>query len=1279
MLSVSLRRLAGELGTEWRSLGIYLGLLKSQVDQCFINHPGDVMEAIVDMLVLWQQLTSDRGPEAQVADLVKALKDISRVDLAERVEDGDFIEHTDPMAGNRELPDQVAGNRVEATGSNVIIQAGNNANINVHVPAPITEPVTPGYTTPGSTSLPDLSRTHSPFPMPRTVSQDNFQPNMAAILNDCVSHLKEMGFPDQESCRREVQYLISTGLNTRQDIVQRFVERQSQAHEGASGHQPNHVHVSKDSSTVTVFNNEGPVQIGKGNIISGVDPSSMKKAVQIGEENRISPNASGDQNLGERRDRPTRPTHRQQSFPNNTQPQQGRFMDNSMEAEIRSSERNRILMEHLQAERAASQMAREVLSSDGQDWPPILDDASSSSVESDIPDDTRAETSQEKKREPSKSYPVRHGLQGISMEQLHLQPASSTFDSLDGTTFEGGQDARRQARRQKEGLTTPNMVPLYNALPKEKSLSKSSLAEMQQGTSPQNATPGSPNPSTDVSISDESLRLQSGGTIQDNQASNWPETGLLSSIADGEGVTARPLGDLYPRPHVSSMPALMDCSIPSWEQQQLPQPAVPQQQNTVGTAELNNEEREPDPQLTQNEEDRNIGRTEEPGDYGDEETVPKVPSNMASANNKTEGASASVYKGADGNQPVYDREKRLCIFSRAHIEEMTENFSQSKKIAEGAFGPVYFSEKFPYNINSPLKDRPIAVKVNHSEDQGHREFMQELAMAGSRHPHLLPLIGVCEDEGCLALVYTYMENEDLLKRMKDQAQPLSYKQRLLIALDLISAVLYYFSTKRFHRDIKSANVLLDRNNRARLADPGLMKELPSDKSQLSQSGRSMTRCGTANYQDPYYVDTGKFHETSDQYSAGKVLLELLTGKPADAVDEDEIVLFHNWRDELEYFRDTTGKGLCEVADHSDEGWPEVTEDGNSVTQRFAKLVIGCLQPHPRRRSNLEVLYQELKDIATTAGALGSFSEVMPTMCTYCLACKPCPIPMACGCALLCTACMKTHTDALYCPKHHAKTTGLGQNTFAVIVGQMGFEEDAKGFKSVITKPHICGVREENVRLLLRPTIGKVEEEVAHLAAEIEKVQEGQDTFFIFYFSGHGSLQTLYFQHMPLTSRKLRKICQKSKATKSLLILDACHSSSVDGYTIKGGSQGSGSEAEEEEEEHHDNNTNTIQKAPQTRYAGSIVWASSLTAEQSGKKGKYSVFTKYIISCLQEGKCGAENCTPCKSFQDETKVKGVVSQNHLRDFVYHHVTKEVQQTPSEVGQRMTTSWIAYAQD
>ncbi|CAH1270863.1 DAPK1, partial [Branchiostoma lanceolatum] len=298
-----------------------------------------------------------------------------------------------------------------------------------------------------------------------------------------------------------------------------------------------------------------------------------------------------------------------------------------------------------------------------------------------------------------------------------------------------------------------------------------------------------------------------------------------------------------------------------------------------------------------------------------------------------------------------------------------------------------------------------------------------------------------------------------------------------------------------------------------------------------------------------------------------------------------------------------------------------------------------------------------------------------------------PIPLACGCSfLLCAACMKSQTDEFHCPKHRTETTGLGHNTFVIAVGQKGFEEDARGFTEVITEPRICGVREGNVKLLLNADIGNVKDAVTEVAAKIQQVPEGQETFFIYYHSGHGHPLRLAFRHIPESYRKVRDILRGSGATKSLFILDACHSASVPLYTLKGEPQESSSNSgETEKEEREQEHPAYIPEPPQPQYdndeltEGSVLWASSRTTEKSGKKDKYSVFTKFIISGLQGGNCGRDNCPNCLSFQRQARDIGAVSLNLLRDYVYDHVKNELPQTPSLLGQQERTYWMAFTQD
>jgi len=116
------------------------------------------------------------------------------------------------------------------------------------------------------------------------------------------------------------------------------------------------------------------------------------------------------------------------------------------------------------------------------------------------------------------------------------------------------------------------------------------------------------------------------------------------------------------------------------------------------------------------------------------------------------------------------------------------------------------------------------------------------------------------------------------------AQPgpaLDWMQRVKIAIDAAKGLAYLHEKvlpSIVHRDIRSSNVLLFEDYKAKIADFNLSNQSPDMAARL----HSTRVLGTFGYHAPEYAMTGQLTQKSDVYSFGVVLLELLTGrKPVD--------------------------------------------------------------------------------------------------------------------------------------------------------------------------------------------------------------------------------------------------------------------------------------------------------------------------------------------------------------------------------------------------------------
>ncbi|VVA91764.1 unnamed protein product [Arabis nemorensis] len=213
------------------------------------------------------------------------------------------------------------------------------------------------------------------------------------------------------------------------------------------------------------------------------------------------------------------------------------------------------------------------------------------------------------------------------------------------------------------------------------------------------------------------------------------------------------------------------------------------------------------------------------------------------------------------------------LFSFEELEEATNNFDPSKELGDGGFGTVYYGK---------LKDgRSVAVKrLFENNFKRAEQFRNEVEiLTGLRHPNLVALFGCSSKQSRdLLLVYEYVANGTLADHLHgSQANPssLPWSTRLKIAVETASALKYLHASKIIHRDVKSNNILLDQNFNVKVADFGLSRLFPMDRTHVSTAPQ-----GTPGYVDPDYHLCYQLSNKSDVYSFAVVLMELISSLPA---------------------------------------------------------------------------------------------------------------------------------------------------------------------------------------------------------------------------------------------------------------------------------------------------------------------------------------------------------------------------------------------------------------
>ncbi|KAI3748235.1 hypothetical protein L6452_11189 [Arctium lappa] len=222
----------------------------------------------------------------------------------------------------------------------------------------------------------------------------------------------------------------------------------------------------------------------------------------------------------------------------------------------------------------------------------------------------------------------------------------------------------------------------------------------------------------------------------------------------------------------------------------------------------------------------------------------------------------------------------ITSFSYSELETATNKFSDSNLIGVGVSSHVYYGQ---------LKDGKL-VAVKRLKAQGGPDaevtFLTEIELLSRlHHCHVVPLLGYClEYHGKhpeMLLVFQYMSNGNLRECLDGVSEKgLDWGARIAVAIGAARGLEYLHEAaapRILHRDVKSTNILLDENWRAKITDLGMAKSLVSDGLPSCSSSPARMQ-GTFGYFAPEYAIVGRASLMSDVFSFGVVLLELISGR-----------------------------------------------------------------------------------------------------------------------------------------------------------------------------------------------------------------------------------------------------------------------------------------------------------------------------------------------------------------------------------------------------------------
>src|SRR3989440_5483090 len=286
-------------------------------------------------------------------------------------------------------------------------------------------------------------------------------------------------------------------------------------------------------------------------------------------------------------------------------------------------------------------------------------------------------------------------------------------------------------------------------------------------------------------------------------------------------------------------------------------------------------------------------------------------------------------------------------------------------LGKGGMGEVYLAEDLRLHRKVALKILPAAVAAN--QDRMRRFEQEATAAAALNHPHIAHIYEIGESEGIHFIAMEHIDGDTLRDKIHRDKAPL---QKLLKYLTQVAEGLAKpHAAGIVHRDLKPDNIMITRDDYAKILDFGLAKlvepQRPFDSSDsgsseiatavMAQQSLPGTVMGTVGYMSPEQAQgkTKEIDQRSDIFSFGCILFEAITGhKPFEG--------------------DSTIKSLHKIIY---EPAPPISQFNSSAPADLQRIVRRCLAKDPEDR------YQTIKEIAIELRELRRDTEANATDAT----------------------------------------------------------------------------------------------------------------------------------------------------------------------------------------------------------------------------------------------------------------------------------------------------------